>query len=591
MSIDSLSAKTGEGSGLAALRPVVMGTRHMISAGHYLAAQAGMQILEAGGNAVDAGVAAGLVLGVVQSDMVSIAGVAPIMIYLADAREVVTISGLGPWPRAASVELFQREHGGQIPVGVRRTVVPAAPHAWITALHRYGTMDFAEVADAAIRFASDGFPMHAFLSDRIKENVEAFRRWPSNAEIYLPRGRPPEPGEVFVQSDLGAVLRYMADEERHARRRGRRAGLHAARDAFYLGDVAARIVKYHQEHGGLLTAADLANFRVKIEPPERAAFGPYEVCACGPWCQGPVLLQALNLLEGFDLRAMGHNSGRYIHTVTEALKLAFADRERFYGDPAFVQVPMAGLLAKEYAACRRGLIHEDKAWPELPPAGDPWAFEALGAGRPAKPAPAQPGGPDSAGLDTSYVCVVDRYGNGFSATPSDVSTDTPVIPGTGLALSSRGSQSRVDPAHPACLAPGKRPRLTPNPALALKEGKLFMPFGTPGGDVQAQAMLQAFLNFAVFGLNPQAAVEAPRFATYSFPDSFAPHRYFPGRLNLEARIDRAVGEQLRELGHTVTWWPDWIWRAGAVCAIVVNQETGVLQGAADPRRQSYAMGW
>ncbi|MBI3708041.1 MAG: gamma-glutamyltransferase family protein [Proteobacteria bacterium] len=568
-------------------RPALQGTRHMVVAGHYLAAHAGFTILEAGGNAVDAGVAAGIALGVLQSDLVNIAGVAPIVVYLAARDEVVTISGLGTWPRAVTPDLFQRMHGGHIPAGVLRTVVPAAPDAWITALARYGTMSFGEVAAAAIRFAGDGFPMHRLMSDIIKTHVADYRRWPSSAAVYLPGGRPPDPGEIFVQSDLARSLRYMADQERAAATKGRLEGLEAARAAFYRGDIAAAIIKYHRENGGLLSAADLAEYRSGIEPPVRYRFAGVDVYACGPWCQGPVLPQTLSILDGIDLKGLGHNAPAYIHTLTEALKLAFADRERYYGDPRFVDVPIDRLLSAEYAAARRVMVRRDRAWSEMPPAGE--VATTVAGAAPYRPTAAV-GTPHSP-LDTSYVCVVDRHGNAFSATPSDSSYDMPVVPGTGLCPSSRGSQSWADPKHASSVAPGKRPRLTPNPALAIAKGKTVMPFGTPGGDVQSQAMLQAFLNLIVFGMDPQAAIEAPRFATYSFPDSFEPHGYLPSRLNLEGRLPRETGAALSALGHDIAWWPDWIWKAGAMCMIRADKTTGVLTAGADPRRNSYAVGW
>ena len=588
MSLDSLSDAGTETQTLSAHRPTIMGTRHMVVAGHYLAAHAGFHILEAGGNAVDAGVAAGIALGVLQSDMVNVAGVAPIILYMADRREVITISGLGSWPQAASLELFQQKHAGHIPAGILRTVVPSAPDAWITALERYGTMGFGEVAAAAIRFARDGFPIHAFTAGIIKANADKYQRWPSNAEIYLPGGQAPNPGDIFKQTDLAGTLQYMADEESHARSKGREAGLQAARDAFYTGDIAAAIVKFHTENDGLLTAEDLAGFRVGVEPPTRTTFQDIDVYACGPWCQGPVLQQALNLLEGYDLAAQGHNSPRYIHTVVEALKLAFADRHHYYGDPRFVDVPIEGLLSKIYAEQRRSLIRENEAWPEMPPAGDPYHLQAIAGDRTKSAVLSEAASPS---LDTSYICVIDRHGNAFSATPSDTSSDMPVVPGTGLCPSSRGSQSWADPNHASCIAPGKRPRLTPNPALVLRAGRPFMVLGSPGGDVQPQAMLQTLLNIVVFGMDAQEAVEAPRFASYSFPDSFEPHAYHPGRLNIESRIPEETGNTLSKRGHQVHWWPDWVWRAGAVCCIHVDPKTGVLAGGADPRRPSYAVGW
>ena len=567
-------------------RPLVTGTRHMISAGHHAAAHAGFTILEAGGNAIDAGVAAGIAVGVLQTDRVNFAGVAPLMIYLAERQEIVNIDGLGTWPRAVTPDYFMKHHGGKMPPGILRTVIPAAPDAWITALEKYGTMSFGEVAAAAIRFARDGFAMHWFMAEYISDHEESYRRWPSSAEVFLPGGKPPRVGDLFVQSDLGRTIQYMADEEAAHAKQGRAAGLKAARDAFYRGDIAAAIVKYHRENGGLVSAEDMASYRVRFEKPNKTQYAGIDLYTCGPWCQGPVLPQALNILAGYDLKSLGHNSVDYIHVVAEALKLAFSDRHRYYGDPNFVKVPMDVLLSAEYAAQRRAMIDKNVASPGLPEPGRIGAG-ASGSGK----LPEATHGEPAPLADTSYVSVIDRHGNAFSATPSDGSSATPIIPGTGLCPSSRGSQSWCDPKLPASVAPGKRPRLTPSPALALKNGKAYMPFGSPGNDIQPQAMLQVFLNVAVFGMDPQAACEAPRFATYSFPSSSEPHAYHPGRLNLEKRIPESVGDALASRGHEVAWWPDIDWRAGAVCAVRRNEETGILEGAADPRRPAYALGW
>src|SRR6185437_11044855 len=363
---DSISQRVPV-QGIESLRPVMMGTRHMAVAGHYGAAHAAFAILEAGGNAIDAGVAGGIALGVLQSDLVNVAGVAPIMVYLARTCEVVTISGLGTWPRAVRPEDFVTRFGGHIPDGVLRTVVPAAPDAWITALERFGTMSFGDCASAAIRFARDGFPMYPLMSEMIGMHIDDYRRWPSSAEIYLPRGRVPQPGERFVQRDLARTLQYLADEEKAASGRGRAAGLQAARDAFYRGDIAHAIVDFHRANGGLLALEDLATFRVGLEPPVRARFRELDLYTCGAWCQGPVLLEVLNILDGIDLRAMGHNSADYVHTLTEAIKLAFADRERWFGDPKFVDVPLQTLLSQGFAADRRACIRPDRAWPGMPP--------------------------------------------------------------------------------------------------------------------------------------------------------------------------------------------------------------------------------
>jgi gamma-glutamyltranspeptidase/glutathione hydrolase len=577
---------------MTAHRPTIAVTRHAIAAGHYLAATAGFDILQAGGNAIDAGVAAGITLGVVQSDLVNCAGVAPIIIYHAETREVVTIAGLGWWPRALDPMLFQREHGGKIPIGVLRTVVPAAPDAWITALRRYGTMSFGDVAAAAIRLARDGFAMYPLMAASLEKHAERHASWPSSAAVYLPGGKVPQAGDIFRQTDLGASLQYMADEEKATLGKsrngsGREKGLEAARDAFYRGDIARKIVAFMKEEGGLLSAEDLAEYHSPVGPPERRRFGDLEVFTCGAWCQGPVLLQTLALLDGTDLKALGHNSPAYVHHLAEALKLAFADREAYYTDPAMGEVPLPTLVSSEYAGERRKLIDPEKAWPEMPPPGN--LNGELGASPPRLAASPPNPFPEP---DTSYVCVADRWGNIFSATPSDGSYGSPVVPGVGFIPSSRGSQSRPNPNHPAGVAPGKRPRLTPNPALAIRgNGAEFLPFGTPGGDVQSQAMLQVLLNIYVHGMDVQGAIEAPRFASYSYPSSFAPYDYYPGRLNLEGRFPEGVAADLARRGHQVERWPDWIWLAGAVCAIRADKECGVMEAGADPRRAAYALGW
>jgi gamma-glutamyltranspeptidase/glutathione hydrolase len=573
---------------MKAHRPTIMGTRHMIAATQYLAAEAGFKILEAGGNAIDAGVAAGLSLGVVQPEFVNVAGVAPIIIYSAAENRIITIPGLGTWPKATPRDYFQKKHGGKIPQGIMRTVVPAAPDAWITALERFGTMTFGEVAQSAIRYARDGFPTYPLMTEVITDHEAEYRQFPTNVALYLPKGRPPQPGEVFVQTALAATLQHMVDQEAAAKGRSRAAGLAAARDAFYRGDIARAIVKYQKENGGLLSAEDLANYRSGFDEPTETTFGDIKLFACGAWCQGPSLLQAMNLLDASELHRLGHNSVGYLHQITEAVKLAFADREAYFGDPRMIDVPVAAMLSRDYAKARRAMIRSDKAWPEMPPAGDP---RKLAAQRGPSGAPLVPERAFSAPeLDTSHVCCVDRDGNVFAATPSDGSYNAPVIPELGIIPSPRGSQNWGDPDHPSGGAPGKRPRLTPSPAIAIQPGKMKMPFGTPGGDVQTQAMLQVFLNIHLFGMEVQEAVEAPRVASYSYPSSFEPHAYHPGLLHMESRIDKTTGDELGRLGHKIGWWPDWTWLAGAVCTVVADQQTGVLKGGADPRRPSYALG-
>ncbi|MBT6277216.1 MAG: gamma-glutamyltransferase family protein [Chromatiales bacterium] len=577
------------------MRPEIKGTQHVVSTGHNFSSQAAFQILENGGNAIDAGVCAGIALGILQSDLVSIGGVAPIIVYVAETQEIVTISGLGWWPRKASVEYFQRQHNGAIPSGIMRTVVPAAPDAWITALSRWGTLSFADVSAAAIRFARDGFPMNHLLRSTVANHLDEYREFPAHADIFLRNDQPYEVGEIFRQTEAAAALQYMVDQERSALANGatREQGLKAARRAFYKGDIARTIADYHAAEGGWMTMEDLAEYKSEIEAPETVRFGDVDVYSCGPWCQGPALLQALNLIEGYDLTKMGHNSPQYIHTLTEAIKLVMADRDCYYSDPRFVDVPMKQLLEKDYSANRAKMIDDASAWLEMPPAGD---WQALGLPSPPpvflsdKPE-AKDTGTDGAALDTTYLCVVDKAGNVFSATPSDGSYNGGIVPGLGFVVSGRGTQSWTDPNHPCVLAPGKRPRLTPNPAIAIQNGERFVPLGTPGGDVQIQAMLQTLLNLFVFGMGPQEAVEAPRFASYSFPNSFEPHDYHPGLLKMESRIDEAVGKQLAAMGHRIEWWPDVVWLAGSICMIDDNRATGLKLAGADPRRMAYALGW
>ena len=570
MSLDSASAQHGAPAHRPTATVQAIGTRWAISAGHPLAAEAGARVLAAGGNAVDAGVAAGITLGVVHPDMVSVAGVAPILVHVARTGETFQVSGVGPYPRASSREYFLTRHGGQIPPGLPRTVVPAAPDAWCTALERWGTMSFADAAAAATEHAARGFPVSAFSAYQMGSNVEKYKRWPSSVALYLRDGRAYRMGEVLVQKELADTLARMAVAEKRAGG-SRAAGVRAARDEFYRGDTAGRIAEFHRANDGPLTAADLADFSVEVGPALRTRFGAYEVAACGFWCQGPSLLQMLNMLEGVDLVGLGHNSPAYLHRLIETVKLAFADRDAYYGDPNFVKVPADRLLSKAYAATRRELVRE-RAWKEMPPAGE--AAER----REVLPLA---GGSDA--LDTSYVAVVDAEGNGFSATPSDPNVDSPAVSGVGCVVSPRGSQGWLDPAHASVVAPGKRPRLTPAPAMAFTGGKLLMPFGTPGGDVQQQAMLQVFLNTTVWGMSLQEAIEAPRLASRSFPDSFWPHAYSPGKVEAERRLPRDTRDGLVALGHDVVDWPEWEWRAGAVCGVKIGPE-GTRWGGADPRR-------
>lgn len=570
----------------ASTRPTVVGRHQAASTGHYLATLAAMRVLDRGGNAVDAGVTAAMALAVLQPDIVSFAGVAPTLIYLADEGRVVSLAGLGPWPKATDVARLAAEGGGSIPEGILRTVVPAAPATHVEALRRFGTISFEAAATPAFELARDGFAMYPLLAANVARYAARLDRYPENARIFRPGGRTPPVGDVFRQTDLAGTIWRLIEAERGARG-DRAAKLAAVHDAFYRGPIARAIVAFHEREGGFLRADDLAGFACPVEPSLKVPYGDLEVHACDVWCQGITLLEALAILDGLDLARLGHNSPAYVHTVTEALNLAFADREAYVGDPAFVEVPTTALLSAAYAARQRARIDPRRAFGRMPDPGDP------GAGLHASPGPtrSRQAPSDPTMPDTIYGCVVDRHGNAYSATVSDTAFDTPVVPGTGLAVSSRGSQSRLDPAHPGSVRAGKRPRLTPTPGLVLRGGAFHLAFGTPGGDIQCQAMLQVLVNLEAFGLSVQEAVEAPRFGTFSFPNSFAPHDYAPGRLYVEEGIPADTAAALAALGHDVQRWPRLAWTSGAVCAIRRDPETGLLHAGADPRREAYALAW
>ena len=568
--------------------PVTRGHHYVVSTGHELATLAAFEALENGGNAIDAGVAAILTLGVVYSDQVSVAGVAPMIVRLAETGEVVTIAGVGGWPRALDAEAFIERHGGTIPLGARRTVVPAAPDACIQALERWGTMTFRDVAARAVRYASHGFPRHPVMLDYVRKYAEEFRRWPENVAIWMPGGEVPAPGERLVQADLGRVLQFLCDEERAAGD-DRMAGLAAVRHAFYRGDIARRILAHQKEHDGLLAADDLESFRCQIVPSVSRRFRlggeEVEVHTCGAWCQGPFLLEALSIAEAAGAATQRHGTdGTSIRLQRPSSSPSPTGKAISATRISWTSLSIRSWAAPTQWSGARPSIPA-KASPAMPPPGRIPGHEAFVSPVAASDAPAGPS------PDTSIVCVIDGQGNALCSTPSDTSWDTPVVPGTGLAVSSRGDQSWAMRGHPSCLAPGKRPRLTPNPCFALSPGRWIMPFGTPGGDTQIQANLQFLLNRLAFGMDLQDAVEAPRLVTHSHPNSFAPHAARPGLVTLEGRIDEATSDRLAARGHRVERLDDWSHWTGGVCAVRKNLETGELEGAADPRRMSRALGW
>jgi gamma-glutamyltranspeptidase/glutathione hydrolase len=575
-----------------ATRPVLQGTLGMVAAGHYLAAAIGLRLLEAGGNAVDAGVAAGFALAVLKPQSVGIGGEGPILIHLAEQGRSVAVTGQGWAPRAATIDWFRARHIGLIPSdGFLPATVPAQFAAWCTALQRFGTASLADVLGPAVDLAESGFPMYRALRNGVAGMAERFlSEWPTSAAIYLPGGRLPEDGELIRNPDWARTLKGAIDASLRAAGSGREASIAAAIDYFYTGPVAERAVKFATEnafvddsgeaHSGLLALEDFAAYGANgtsIEDPVRVTYRGIDVLKCGPWTQGPVLLQHLKLLEGYDLGALGHNSAEYLHVYLECAKLAFADRERYYGDPEFTTVPMGWLLSDEYAAARRELIDRRRANLEHRPGSVAAAAAGANTKWPVVTA------------DTTHVDAVDRWGNLFAATPSGGWIgSSPVVEGLGFPLGTRGQMFYLDEQHANSLMPHKRPRTTLTPSLALRDGQPWLAFGTPGGDQQDQWSLQFFLNLVDFGMDMQEALDAPTVQTTHFPGSFYPHRADPGGVRVESRIDPDVLDELAARGHIVS--VDGPWSHGQVTA-VARETNGVLSGAASPRgRVAYVMG-
>lgn len=572
-------------SGVTQGRPEFLATRYLVSSSHYLATMAGQHMFALGGNAADAGVAAGIALNVLERHLTDFGGVAPVMFFRPGMPRPETIAGVGRWPRRVTLERHRARYGDDMPVGAPRYVTPAAPDAWLTALARYGRLTLRDVLGPACELC-EGFPVYRRLARTIAALEPQLREWPASARVFLPDGRPLEAGELLVQRELGSLFRRLIDLEQSARGRGREAAISAARDDVYHGEIARALAAHAKRTGSDLDAEDLAAYHAEIAPPVSSQYRGMEVHACGPWSQGPLLPMVLNLLQGEHLARLEQGGVAHLHYLIEAIKVACADREAFIGDPAQVDVPIKGLLHLEYADERRRLIDPARAWPKLPRPGNPWRYEGRSGPAGYVPQPAT----GAAHPDTAFVCAMDVEGNAFCATPSDPGMSAPLVDDLGIIISTRGAQLWTTPGHPSAIAPGKRPRLTPNPAMLLASGQAVLGFGCPGGDAQVQAMVQVVSNVLDFGMNVQAAIEAPRVVSASFPSSFHPHLYEPGVVRIEGRIPAEVRDRLASLGHTVETLPDVAPLVAAVCAIR-RREGGVLEGGADPRRDSYAAGW
>ncbi len=618
-------------------RPVVRGKRGVVAGGHPLSVEAGLRILQKGGNAVDAGVATILAASVIEFSHFSFGGEVPILIKL-KGKEVAVVEGMGQAPIKATREFFVNraqqasgENGltaagpakpqtgsgdratmagakpGTIPsTGPLSATVPAVLDACITALDQFGTKSLSEVMQPAIELA-DGFPLDELRVQYIKTRAPVFSQWPDAKRLFLPNGEVPKVGDIFVQADLARTLREIVAVENRtstslAAKRGlrvrsgkqslqnrRHAALVAASDYFYRGPIGKRIGDYMQTHGGLLAAEDMARFHARAGAPVKADYRGYEVYKAGFWTQGPAMVETLNLLDGFDLKAMGHNSADYIHTLTESLKLALADRDRYYGDPDFVKIPMGELLSKNYAALRRPLIEKQRASLTQQP-GDPLNMKAVLANATQRLSRASIVPELERANDTTCVNVIDSDGNLFSATPSGAWLPAVVAGNTGVLMGQRLQSALTDANSPNVVAPGKRPRITLTPTLVLQNGEPFMVLSTPGGDNQDQALLQVLLNIIEFDMSPQEAVEAARFDTQHYVSSFDDHEFLGGSLNVESRIADKVIAELKSRGHKVTVQSAW-GTLSAPTVIVYNTRNGVSSAGADPRRGRYAVAW
>jgi gamma-glutamyltranspeptidase/glutathione hydrolase len=562
--------------------PPVRGLHEMVGGGNNLVAEAGFRIMEKGGNAIDAGVASVLVAAVTEQDHFGLGGEMPLIVKM-NGKPVIIVSGIGVAPKKATLEYYANrpvepwEQGMRRPPipgqGIRAAITPGMIDGVLLALEKFGTKSFAEVAAPAIEDA-DAFPSTEIFTNVLTMTQPILNFWPVSRDFYFPNGAIPKPGEIVHMPHLAATLREMAAAEKKAH--GNRAvKLRAVHDVFYKGDIAKRVAAFNEANGGLISYDDMASFHAELDEPRTGSYRGYTVNKPGFFTQGPVMIEALNILEGYDLKALGHNSPEYVHIMVEALKLAFADRDRYYGDPKFSKIPEEILLSKAYAAERRKLIDPAHASLESRP-GD------LGAS-----APAEGGGGLSKDRDTTCVNVVDHAGNAFSATPSGAWLPSVIAGDTGIALSMRLTSFVVTPGHANQLAPGKRPRVTLSPTMITKDGEFYMELSTPGGDNQDQALLQVLLNVIEFGMTPQEAVEAPRFQTEHFYASFDFHEINLGRLGMEGRFPRQTIDRLTALGHKVQVGGEW---SNPSAPVVILKKDGVLTGAADPRRGRYVLG-
>ncbi len=575
-----------------AMRPRVMGTHGVISSGHYLATMAGYDVLKAGGNAFDAGVTAGMALKALKMDYAGWTGVAPLILYSAAEDRVITRVGAGTSPALATLDYFL-EHGKS---PINNALIPADVDVWLAALDRFGTLGFSEAAQPTLRIAEEGYHLYKMQKWMIEDQMEGILAFPYNRDFWFPRGLGEQQlGDLMVNADLGRLIRYMMEAERQALAEGgsRSEGIRAARDAFYKGDPARAVDEFFREHGGIVRYEDLVEYESEWTEPLGTNFHGYDVYTTDGWSQGPRIVLMLNMLENYDLRALGYNTPEYIHLVSQVVNLAMADAHKYVGDPDFAPAP-DGLYGKAYARERIGLIDEDRAFRDMPPWGDPERMAAVADGAPMSFMMSRGEGnadPSAHSVDTSSLSVMDADGNLFSLTESDGHTFTPMIPGWGFGLGNRMGQFNLDPELANVMAPGKRPRNTNSPLLVMKDGQPFMGLSTPGADQQLQSLLQVFLNVVVWGMSPEQAVDQPRFGSYNFPGTGTEVNLNPAVLYMEDRIPAETAEALRAMGHDVRSWGLWNWRACAPTVTWRDPETGLMIAAGDVRRETSSLGF
>jgi gamma-glutamyltranspeptidase/glutathione hydrolase len=512
------------------------------------------------------------------------------LIYDRGDERVVSVNGQGPSPMAATIDWFKEQGYPMIPEdGFTPACVPGAFDAWLTVLEEFGSIGFNRVLDPAIRIASEGYPMFPTLAAFLGRLKKRFtEEWQTSASVYIPNGEAPVVGQIINNPDWARTFKQVRETYLKAAKSSRTSGIDAVRKYYYDGPIAKAMVDFMQnttckdvygkENHGLLTLDDMSGYSATFEKSVHVDYDGVDVHKCDAWTQGPVFLQQLRILENYDLLSMGHNSVEYLHTLMEAAKLAFADREQYYADPEFEEVPLEWLLSKEYGAERAKLITHEASMLHRPGGIEPVKLEESGQK------------PWFEG-DTVHLEAVDKDGNMVSATPSGGWLRTaPLIPGLGFPTSTRAQFLHLDPDHVEALKPGKRPSTTLTPSLVTQDGKPWMVFGTPGGDKQDQWTLQFFLNYKVFGMNVQEALDAPTVHTSHFPASFWPHPVRPGEISLEPRISDEVAKGLADRGHKVKISKPW--SHGRCLAIRYEHETGLISGGASPRTgEPYALGW